>query len=49
MPRQPKAYKTFDHLPMKQLLALNCDRGRDIHGYKRDDVAKEGSRMEGRT
>ena len=27
MPRQPKAYKTFDHLPMKQLLALNCDRG----------------------
>ena len=41
MPRQPKAYKTFDHLPMKQLLALNCDRGRDIHGYKRDDVAKK--------
>ena len=26
---------------MKQLLALNCDRGRDIHGYKRDDVAKK--------
>ena len=26
---------------MKELLALNCDRGRGIHGYKRDDVAKK--------
>ncbi|WP_298527795.1 BACON domain-containing protein [uncultured Porphyromonas sp.] len=46
-PRQPRAYKTFDHLPMKQLLAMNSDRSRQIHGYKKEEVAKKEQEWKG--
>ena len=46
-PRQPRAYKTFSQLPMKQIHALNGDRSRQIHGATKDEVAKKEAEWKG--
>lgn len=41
VPRQTQAYRTFDHLPLRQQAAVCCNRPENIHGYKKADVAKK--------
>ena len=41
LPRQTQAYRTFDHLPLRQQAAICCNRPENIHGYKKADVAKK--------